>query len=50
MVVLYLVLWVFAFVCFVLATFNVPARINLVALGLAFSVAVFLLQTIDAVA
>lgn len=30
-----LVLRVLAFVCFVLATFGVPARVNLVALGLA---------------
>lgn len=31
-----LILLVFAFVCFVLAAFNVPARPNLVASGLAF--------------
>lgn len=30
---------VFAFVCFVLATFNVPSRPNLLAAGLAFWVA-----------
>lgn len=44
--VVYLVLWIFAFVCFVLAVWNVPEKINLVALGLAFATAVFLIQTI----
>lgn len=34
-----LILIVFAFVCFVLATFNVGARFNLVAAGLAFYMA-----------
>jgi hypothetical protein len=46
MIVLYLILFVFAFVCLILATFNVPSRINLVALALAFCVAVWLLQII----
>jgi hypothetical protein len=34
-----LILLVFAFVCFVLATFNMSARFNLVAAGLAFYMA-----------
>lgn len=34
-----LILEIFAFVCFVLATFNVTARFNLVAAGLAFFMA-----------
>jgi hypothetical protein len=37
------ILLVFAFVCFVLAAFNVPSpRVNLTALGLAFWVATLL--------
>jgi hypothetical protein len=37
------ILYLLAFVCFVIATFNVPlVRINLIALGLAFWVLTFL--------
>jgi hypothetical protein len=50
MTVVYLVLWIFAVVFFLLAAFNVPARVNLIALGLAAGALVFLIQTIDAVA
>jgi hypothetical protein len=35
----HLILYVFAFVCFAVATFSPPSRINLVAAGLAFWVA-----------
>jgi hypothetical protein len=38
-----LILLVFGFVCFVLATIPIPSRINLVALGLAFWILVQLL-------
>lgn len=40
---IHLVLLAFAFVCFVLATFNVSAKFNLVAAGLAFWVLSILL-------
>ena len=42
MATLHLVLLVFALVCFLVAAGNVPARINLVALGLAAWVATLL--------
>ena len=38
------ILLVFAFVCFVLAAFTVPSRVNLTALGLAFWVSTLLLH------
>jgi hypothetical protein len=44
MAVLFLILLVAAFLCFLAATFNVAARINLVALGLALWVLVPLVQ------
>jgi hypothetical protein len=47
--VFYLILLVVAFVLFVLATFNVASRINLVAAGLALWVLVPLLQILRAV-
>jgi hypothetical protein len=44
MAVLFLVLLIAAFLCFLAANFNVAAPVNLVALGLAFWVLVFVIQ------
>lgn len=44
---LILVLFVAAALCFLIATFNVVARINLVALGLLFAVLPFLIDHAD---
>jgi hypothetical protein len=49
MAVIYLVLWILSFILFMLAAFNVPAKVNLIALGLASGALVFLLQTIDGI-
>jgi hypothetical protein len=42
-VTIHFLLYVLAFLCFVAATFNYPARVNLVALGLAIWVLTFYL-------
>lgn len=39
---IHIILLVLALVCFIVAACNVPSRVNLVALGLAFWVATFL--------
>lgn len=46
---IHLILLAFAFVCFVLATFNVSAKFNLVAAGLAFWVLAIMLGGATAV-
>lgn len=46
MSVLALILMVLALACFILATFNLVARLNLVALGLAFCVLAWLLPAL----
>lgn len=47
MTALYVILWALALICFFLATFGNFAKTNLVALGLVFVSAVFLIQTLD---
>jgi len=50
MITIKLALILFALIAFLLATFNAPTRINLIALGLSFATAAWLLSEMSVVA